>query len=154
MYVSVHLHKCNVTTSVTYTSEAIGTSSVIDHILCPEHLLPLFKLYSSSGWLHQSLWSWPHLCLHIQLFRGDPSMHDRGFIPNTCRSKLSTLALSDGYTAEVDSHIQWLSLPDLSTLMGSPNLIDNILQQVTNILVSSTRKHVPAKQFLPHLRPS
>ena len=81
-------------------------------------------------------------------------MHDRGFIPNTCRSKLSTLALSDGYTAEVDSHIQWLSLPDLSTLMGSPNLIDNILQQVTNILVSSTCKHVPAEQFLPHLRPS
>ena len=38
--------------------------------------------------------------------------------------------------------------------MGSPELIDNILQLVTNILLSSVHKHVPAKQFLPHLKPA
>ena len=42
-YVSVHLHTCTTFPTSTCTSEAHRTSGTIDHILCPEHLLPNFS---------------------------------------------------------------------------------------------------------------
>ena len=56
-----------------------------------------------------------------------------------------------GFTAEVNRCIQ---LPDLSSLILSTNLIDNLLHQITVILTTAAHNHVPAKRFLPHLRPS
>ena len=41
-FISVHLHLQSTLPSVTYESDAHGTQSTIDHIICPIHMLPKF----------------------------------------------------------------------------------------------------------------
>ena len=69
---------------------------------------------------------------------------------------MRTSFLDDLYLKSDCQAMAWQAWPAPTTalLMGSPELIDNILQLVTNILLSSVHKHVPAKQFLPRLKPA
>ena len=68
-------------------------------------------------------------------------------------SKLSESERLLGYTEAVESQLTSLSLPNLSSLVSTPESIDFLLGEVTSILLSAAWKHIPAKRFLPFVKP-
>ena len=71
----------------------------------------------------------------------------------TVQAKLSNDELLSGYTSAVDAHLSGLLLPSISSPTSSPTLIDTLLDQVTDILHTVARNHVPAKRYRPFVKP-
>lgn len=57
------------------------------------------------------------------------------------------------YTGSVEYQLTSVSLPTLSSLLSTPDPIDFLFGEVTNILLSAVQKHVPAKRFLSFVNP-
>ena len=81
------------------------------------------------------------------------------YVNDVCRymcmiqAKLSEAELLSGYARAVDVHLARLSLPSITSLTSSPNLIDSLLDRVTDILHSAAQAHVPALPFKPGWTP-
>ena len=153
---SVHLHTCSTPLTHTYTSEAHNSVSTLDHLLAPAHLLPSF----SSCFIIQddplNLSDHSPVCASLTILLSptppQPSQSSSSKLrPNW--SKLSESELLLGYTKAIESQLASLSLPNLSSLVSSPDSIDCLLGEVTNTLLSAARKHVPPKRFLPFVKP-
>lgn len=155
-YVSVHLHTCSTPLSHTYTSDAHNSSSTIDHILVPQHLLGSFSNCYIIEDDPLNLSDHSPVCVTLEANLPDappqPTQATTSrFRPNW--AKLSDDELLSGYTMAVDAHLARLPLPTLSSLTSSPTLIDSLLDEVTAILHSSAENHVPAKRYLPFVKP-
>ena len=68
-------------------------------------------------------------------------------------SKLSRDVVRESYTATVNDKFVRINLPDSKTLSQQPSLIDSHLTKLTNILCETAEDTIPAKRFLPHLKP-
>lgn len=158
-FVSTHLHLNSRTPSHTYESEAHGSVSTIDHILCPSYLLPSFR---KSVVLEESaLNTSDHLPLSCGL-----SIHSSVQPPNNVESGSRPIALnlhpinwkkidsddvltkySDPLDASI-SHLTHLTVDDLS----DPICID----QTLSTLISKMKfvsNNLPRKRFLKHVVP-
>ena len=155
-YKSAHLHTSSSISSHTYTSEAHDSSSTIDHILVPEYLLSNFSSCRVIEDDPLNLSDHSPICVSLQVsLLQTPSRASQSgspqFRPNW--SKLSSSELLLGYTVEVESQLAKLPPPDLCSLISSPSSIDSLLVSVTEILHSAARLHVPARRYLPFLKP-
>ena len=153
---SVHLHTCSTPHTHTYTSEAHNSTSTIDHLLAPVHLLPSFSNCCVIEDDPLNLSDHSPVCASLKIYLPSTPIQARQsgstkFRPNW--SKLSESELLQGYTEEVESQLASLSLPSLSSLVSTPESIDSLLGEVTSILLSAAQKHIPAKRFLPFVKP-
>ena len=137
-YISAHLNTpqpppCP---SHTFISDAHGSLTTIDHILCPQHLLPQRvkchpldedPLNTSD---HLPLICHLNLDLHSQLSpKTKPTSHPK---PNW--KKVSTQEIHDTYNKAVEAALGPIALPTLSALSSNPLEIDFHLDQLTSVL--------------------
>ena len=74
---------------------------------------------------------------------------DKELIPNW--NKLSKEDIHDKYTTHVESQLSSLHLPDPDEFLKQPDLIDNHLEALANILQSIALANIPSKAFQKHL---
>ena len=136
-------------------SEAHGTLTTIDHILCLKHLLPLIgqchpldedPLNTSD---HLPLIC--HINLHLQPHSPPkiaPTPHPK---PNW--KKVSTQEIQDSYTKVVESTLGSIPLPTLSVLISNPQEIDSHLHRLASILSQTALNTIPTSRPSPHEKP-
>jgi hypothetical protein len=153
-YVSAHLHYQPVSSVCTYESEAHGTFSSIDHILCPQFLLDSI---SKSGVLgdhhlntsdHFAVWLEISIELALDAEFSDGRRAQRCvFVPNWRR-----LAGNDHCRL---AYAQWLE-EHLPVFPGCWDMAD--IEKYTDDLISSfhsaAKSHIPRRSFQKHIKPS
>ena len=158
-YASVHLTSplSNVP-SHTYHSDAHSSYSTLDHILAPSHLLSIFRQRSMLD--DDPLNLSDHLPVSASVSCALHHFHHSAGIkkqePKKLKrnwSKLSRDVVRESYTATVNDNLVRINLPDSKTLSQQPSLIDSHLTKLTNILCETAEDTIPAKRFLPHLKP-
>ena len=104
--------------SHTYVSEAHGTLTTIDHILCPKHLLPLIGQCHPLDEDPLNTLDHLHLICHINLHlqphsppKVTPTSHPK---PNW--KKVTTQEIRETYTKAVESALGSIPLPALNVL--------------------------------------
>ncbi|CAI8020327.1 hypothetical protein GBAR_LOCUS12161, partial [Geodia barretti] len=159
-FLSMHLHKSPLSSSHTFASEAHGTLSTIDHILCHESLLPIIE--SAHPLPDHPLNTSDHLPVTATLLlRLHPALIH---VPEACgraptftprnwarSSKQQILSL---YTEPLRQPFSNLlrTLPSVSDLSHRPSLIDDHLATLSELLLSTSR-HIPSKAFQRFKRP-
>ena len=161
-FLSVHLHVGPSHSSHTYCSEAHGTLSSIDHILCSRHLLSSFSSCFVADDAPLNLSDHFPVCCSFSTFlpkSGFPAVgqspittHSR---PNWTKAKLFSdpLAL---YSELVESRLQGIlsDAPDISALVEAPSLLESLLGTVSSSLTSVAEEVLPLKRAYKHLRPA
>ena len=156
-YTSVHLHKCSSSNTHTYTSDAHHTSSTIDHILSPKHLLDRFS--HSQVLTDEPLNLSDHspvcatfLCSIPKTPISPDHQNAAKYCPNW--AKATGTDLLHEYSKEVSKLLQQLPHYTLSSLTLSPCTIDRLLSEVRDSLDTAAKTCIPAKRFQPHIRPA
>ena len=163
-FVSVHLHLQSTLPSFTYESDAHGTQSTIDHILCPIHILS--KFLSASTVAEEPLNTSDHLpVLAVLKYNCATESIPSSNIPLPRLRRNSTVNSPNwAGTSKEDIRqlytlplLQLLSaflcdLPPLSALALDPNLIDQAFHSLASLLLSSSSR-IPPRSFHPHRKP-
>ena len=159
-FASVHLHVCSSPISHTYVSEAHNSHGTIDHILAPGHLIESFSrcFIIEDEPLNLSDHSPVCASLKVNISATLHQLATSRYRPNWAKLSNDELlsgytSAVDGYTSAVDAHLSGLPLPSISSLTSCPTLIDTLPDQVTDILHTVTRNHVPAKRYRPFVKP-
>jgi hypothetical protein len=151
-YVSTHLHFRPSLSVHTYESEAHGSHSAIDHVLCPRYLL---KAISQSNVLsdhplntsdHLPVW----VELNIDLIAHPISVSRQSKGPNNfipCWKRLSECS-REKYAEHLESY-----LPVLSSNTSEPE-IEEVTNKIVATFNSAAKCYVPCKIFRKHVRPN
>ena len=141
--------------SHTFISEAHGYLTTIDHILCPQHLLPqIVKCHPLNEDPLNTSDHLPLIChlnldLHSHLSpKTNPISHPK---PNW--KKVSTQEIHDTYTKAVEAALGPIPLPTLSALSSNPLEIDFHLDQLTSVLTPIALSTIPTSKPSPHKGP-
>ena len=153
-FLSTHLHLGSSLCSHTYESEAHGSFSTIDHILCQEHLLPSFH---KSFVLEESVLNTSdHLPLSCSLhlsFPHVPRCKDFPAPPPRFNwRKPSADAIFSRYTVPLDQELSTL-LPPADGIYDDPLIIDKVLSSITHNMKSISSRVIPIKRFQKHIVP-
>ena len=161
-FLSVHLHVGLSHSSHTYRSEAHGTFSSIDHILCSRHLLSSFSSCYVTDDAPLNLSDHFPVCCSFST-----SLPRSGF-PVIGRSPFNTQSrtnwtkaklLSDPlalYSELVESHLQEIlsDAPGIWALVEAPSLLESLLGTVSSSHTSVAEEVLPLKRAYKHLRPA
>ena len=153
-FLSTHLHLGSSVCSHTYESEAHGSFSTIDHILCPEHLLSSF--HKSLVLEESALNTSDHLPLSCSLrltFYPVPRRKDLPTPPPRANwKKPSPDSIYSLYTVALDRDLSTLP-PPVDGICDDPLMIDDVLTCITHKMKSISHRVIPFKLFKKHIVP-
>ncbi len=133
----------------TYESEAHGSVSTIDHILCPSHTLPSFP--SSHVMEEEPSNNSDHLPVtcQIDVNLSLPPVHPRQLKPPTRPNwtKLTSHELKNAYTTPLEKSLSNFSAPDATDYLSNPQLIDKTLLEISSLMLSTANSNIPQKRF-------
>ena len=154
-FLSAHLHLSPTPATSTYESEAHGSISTIDHILCPSHVLP--SLSSCHVIEEEPSNNSDHLPITCQIsthLPNSPTHHKKSSPPPRPNwRKLTTHDLKRSYTSPLEASLSHLPLPSLSDYSSNPHLIDRTLSHLISLMKSTADTNIPSKRFFPHQTP-
>ena len=159
-FLSVHLHLSPSPATSTFVSEAHGSSSTIDHILCPAHLLSSFSecaveddapLNMSD---HLPILSRLKLCLTIPTDSSPTCSAENGAPPRPNWDKLSRTEIDELYTTPLEEAISTIPLRSPDDYVADPNLIDVQLAALTDAMKKVASDNLPHKRYASHVKPA
>ena len=154
-FLSAHLYLSPTPETSTYESEAHGSISTIDHILCPSHVLPsLLTCHVIEEEPSNTSDHLPLTCNISTQLPNSPIHHKKSSPPPRPNwRKLTTHELRRSYTSPLEaslSHLHFLSPSDYSS---NPHFIDRTLSHLVSPMKSTADTNIPSKRFLPHQTP-
>ena len=159
-FLSVHLHLSPSPATSTFVSEAHGSSSTIDHILCPAHLLSSFSecVVEDDAPLNMSdhlpILSRLKLCLTIPTDSSSTCSAENGAPPRPNRDKLSRAEIDELYTTPLEEAINTIPLRSPDDYVADPNLIDVHLAALTDAMKKVASDNLPHKRYASHVKPA
>ena len=159
-FLSAHLHLSPSLATSTYLSKAHGSSSTIDHILCPSHLLSSFSDCAVAEEVslnmsdHFPILSNFKVCLTAP--GGGPCTHSGSNkeLPRPNWDKLTSSEIANLYTAPLEEAIRTLPLRGLDDFVSNPTLIDEHLKALTDSMRKVASDLLPHKRFASRVTPA
>ena len=151
-YISSHLHLAITDLVFTYDSEAHGSSSIIDHILCPKFFTTSFVncYVLSENPLNMSdhlpVLAEFYICPHSSSPHSSFQLVSNAFIPPRWEG-------CNGDSILLYSSMVMRSLP-IHPQIWSSDSIDLLISTVTDSLLSAASTHIPPKRFHTFVRPN
>ena len=148
---SVHLHLNDKSTPHTFENHSKNSIFTIDHILCSNCHIPLFRECSV---LHDALSNSSDrhplvTTLDLKVHRRPPPHQSSSFSSYNWRK----LSQPSKYTSSLSNKLKDITVPSAEDCKADHNLIDSFLSNITGAPRSACEESVPKKEFDKHKKP-